>query len=42
MATSNGEDKKRRKLTLGDWLTYIFGLLFFLFVLMMITVKWWG
>ena len=32
MATSNGEDKKRRKLTLGDWLTYIFGLLFFLFV----------
>ena len=32
MATSNGEDKKRRKLTLGDWLTYISGLLFFLFV----------
>ena len=29
MATSNGEDKKRRKLTLGDVLTYIFGLLFF-------------
>ena len=32
MATSNGEDKKRRKLTLGDVLTYIVGLLFFLFV----------
>ena len=32
MATSNGEDKKRRKLTLGDVLTYIIALLFFLFV----------
>jgi len=42
VASSNGDDKKRRKLTVGDVLTYIFGLLFFLLVLAMITVKWWG
>ena len=32
MATSNGKDIKRRKLTPGECLTYIFALLFFLFV----------
>ena len=40
MATSNGEDKKRRKLTFGDVLTYIIGLLFFLFVLYMFVSLW--
>lgn len=42
MAPSNGNDKKRRKLTLGDWLTYIIGTLFFLFVFYMLTVRWHG
>ena len=42
MDTPDEKDKKRRKLTLGDYLTYIIGLLSFLFVLHMLTVKWHG
>lgn len=42
MASSNGNDKKRRKLTVGDLLTYIVGTLFFLFVFVMLTARWHG
>ena len=42
MATSNEKDIKRRKLTLGDCITYIIALLFFLFVCLMLSQKWIG
>ena len=35
-------NKKPRKLTLGDIITYIIGFLFFLFVFYMLTLNWHG